>query len=203
VRARTIILALIVITGVLLTACAAPRKPVAVPEFPPPAPAVTASRAAGPTILDCDGLLSADEATVLLGLPIDGVAVTSIQGVPAPAVGRVERLGCTYSAIVPSWPVRGEVLAVTVGRFADADAARAQSDRNSVDVAGNASVPVALGTATARIAPLAGTTQLLVAYRQFTLDLTLPDSAAGRRGPEAVLVDLARRILARLSAPTP
>ena len=173
------------------------------PRFAASTPSTTASRAAGaqPAPLDCDGLLSADEATVLLGLPIDGVVVRSVWGTPAPAVGRVERLRCTYSAIVSSWPVRGEVLDVTFGRFVDGDAARAQSDRNSIDIAGDASVPVALGAASARVARLPGTTRLSVSYREFTLDLALPDRAAGSRTPETVLVDLALRVLARIAPP--
>jgi hypothetical protein len=143
--------------------------------------------------MDCTALLPAADLPALLGLPIDGVAVTSARGAPAPRVGRIERYTCRYTAVDPTWPVSGEVLVLTVTRFTDPGAAAAQSARNAA--ATGPTQPVDLGAATAVTAVAPGRTALLAAYRDRTVDITLLDAVAVDRTPADVALDLARRVM--------
>ena len=46
---------------------------------------------------DCTRLLGGNDLGALFGLPLDSVAVRTTIGTPAPAVGRTERLTCSYA----------------------------------------------------------------------------------------------------------
>ena len=56
------------------------------------------SRDSGVVPDDCSRLLPVDELVALLGLPLDSIVVRTTIGVPAPSVGRTERLTCSYTA---------------------------------------------------------------------------------------------------------
>jgi len=184
-----------VIAMVVLGGCGSVPERIAVPSF---AAAVAESAAVVPVSstrsLDCAALLPAADLPALLGLPIDGVAVTAVRGAPAPRVGRIERYTCRYTAIDRTWPVSGEVLVLTVARFTDPAAAAAQSARNAA--AAGPTRRVDLGAATAVTAAGPGRTALFTAHRDLTVDLTVLDGVAADRSPTDVALDLARRTLA-------
>ncbi len=149
--------------------------------------------------LSCAQLLSQDEAVAVLGLPLDGLAIADVRGLPAPQVGRTARETCTYTAVNPAWPVKGVVLVVTVGWFVDPPSARAQHDRNIVDAAGGvAAVPERLGAATAAVVVRPDRTVLLSVYRRISVDAEITNAVGGSRGPRAALDDIVRRVLVRL-----
>ena len=128
---------------------------------------------------------------------MDGVAGTTVRGIAVPDIGRLDRSTCRYSAIDPAWPVTGEVLVLTVARYADPVAATAQSDRNAAAAGGTR--PVDMGDASAETATTPGHTELFAAYDEHTVDLAVLDRAVRDRAPVDVLLDLARRVLARLA----
>ena len=196
-RTRRVPVALAALLVLGSVACGGPPEPVVVPVFPAAITTVAAvgDRATDPT---CEDLLPVEEVQAVLGLPVDGVAVRSVDGVPAPSVGHLARVTCRYAVVDPAWPVHGEVLVVVAAQFVDDAAARAQSARNVADLAGTSpSAPVPMGAAAAVQVGGAGGHDLLVAYGRGTVDLTLA-GGAGLPGPPAdVLTDLARRVLAR------
>lgn len=195
--ARRVAVALAVLLVLGSVACGRPPEPVAVPVFPAAAAPVAAAgdRGTAPAGPTCADLLPVEEVQAVLGLPVDGVAVRSVDGVPAPSVGRLARVTCRYAVVDPAWPVHGEVLVVVAARFVDDAAARAQSARNVADLAGPApSSPVPMGAAAA---VQVGGADLLVAHGRGTVDLTLAAGAGLPGPPGEVLTDLARRVLAR------
>ena len=86
-----------------LTSCgsAAGAGALPVPTFPA-VPTAAASGGAGAADQgrlpdDCARLLAGNDLGALFGLPLDSVTVRTTIGTPAPAVGRTERLGCSYT----------------------------------------------------------------------------------------------------------
>jgi hypothetical protein len=202
----------LVIAGAVLLAggagCAGPPSRVPVPTFPAASATPTIVAAAGPALVghlpaDCEQMVGRDELPMLFGLPVDSVAVQTVQGVPAPSVGRLERLDCTYTVADPGTPQQGVVLQMTVGLFADAAAARDQHGRNVADegVGGSTSDQSGLGAAVASAVQRGSETVLLTCYDAVTVDLHLPGRPAPLP-PRDLLTDLARRVLARV-APQP
>jgi len=184
-------------------ACATRSGPVAPPTFPPPAPTTSARAAAPPADVDCASLLPEAEVVAVLGLPLDGLVTGEVRDVPAPRVGRLARQRCSYSSIDPHGAATGLVLEVTVGTFADPGAAHAQYERNVADVAGAvAPQPTRLGAATAAIVPLADRPTLMAVYQDHTIDVTASDRVGGMNGVRGAILNIARRVLARLPAPT-
>ena len=180
-------------------ACGAAPSPVPVPAFP----VATSPPTVGPRAVShdqsCETLLPQAEAVAVLGLPLDGLAISDVRDLPAPRVGRTARETCTYTAVSPVWPVKGVVLVVMVGSFVDPTSARAQHDRNVVNAAGGAAaVPERLGTATAAVVARPDRTVLLSVYRRINVDAELANAVGGARGPRAALDDIVRRVLARL-----
>lgn len=184
------------------TACGSAPSAVPVPTFDPVA--TTTSTSAAPTSetgdrlpADCTQILEPGELSALFGLPVESVVVRTIQGTPSPSVGRLERMTCTYT--VPG-AAQGVVLRMTVGTYRDTAAARDQHERNVADqrAGTSGSGEPALGTAAATVLERDAGTLLLTASDAMTLDLDLPP----RSGPlpsADLLVDLARRVLARLA----
>jgi hypothetical protein len=185
------------------TACASAPVAVPVPVFAPmpptsAAPAVTEPGSRLPA--DCAQLLGGDELAALFALPVDSLTVRTVLGAPSPSVGREERLTCTYMLSGPGNPGQGVVLRTTIGAYRDDAAARAQHERNVADerAGTSGSERPELGTAAATVFHRGAESVLLTSSGTVTLDLDLPP----RRGPLApvdLLVDLARRLLDRLT----
>jgi hypothetical protein len=185
------------------TACASPPSGVPVPTFAPAAPARTSAAPAPETGLrlpaDCAQILGPDELSALFGLPLDSIVVAMVQGTPSPSVGRLERMTCTYT-ISGSAPLpQGVVLRMTVGAYEDAVAAHAQHERNVADqrVGASSSAQPELGTAAATLVQRDAENLLLTSSDAITLDLDVPPRPRPLP-PAELLVDLARRLLARL-----
>ena len=191
------------------TGCASAPQVVPVPTFAPVAPTSTSAPPASETgtrlPADCALLLGQDELSALFGLPMDSVMIRMVQGTPSPSVGRLERITCTYTSVGPAAPPpQGVVLRMTVGAYRDTAAARAQHERNVADeqVGSSSSVDPALGTAAATLLHRDVENLLLTASDSVTLDLDLPPRPAPLP-PSDLLLDLARRVLARLAPSGP
>jgi hypothetical protein len=187
-----------------VAACGSPPAMVAVPTFPVVSPAPTTTPPPGPDgghlPTDCEQILGHDELPALLGLPVDSVTLRTVQGVPAPSVGRLERINCTYLVTDPAPPPQGVVLRMTLGRYSDVAAARDQYDRNVADERGGASASTQpdLGAAAATVVQRGAQTVLLTCYDALTVDLDLAQRPAPLP-PRDLLTDLARRVLARVT----
>ena len=198
-RVRSLCGAVVVTTA---TACGSGPVVVPVPAFDPMKPTPTsapAEAAAGDDLpVDCGPLLGPDEVSALFGLPVDSVVVRTVLGAPSPSVGRLERLTCTYA--VSGGTPQGVVLRMTVGAYRDATAAHDQHERNVADERAGASAPVQpeLGSAAATVLQRDAGTILLTSSDVVTLDLDLPPRPAPLP-PTDLLLDLARRVLARLA----
>ena len=81
------------------------RVPVVVRQRPPP------PRDAGVVPDDCSRMLPVGELVAVLGLPLDSVVVRTTVGVPAPSVGRLERIDCAYSGTAAAGPDSGKAPA--------------------------------------------------------------------------------------------
>ena len=174
------------------------------PTFSAAATSGAGGPAARPTGLpgDCSTVLSVDDLGALFGLPIGSVAVSTIRGVPAPSVGRTERVACSYTR---SDAGAGKLLDVNIGRFTDEAAANGQWKVNSAaERSGGGTVTdVSIGDAVAVLIERPTESTLLVAYRLDTLTFVLPARAAGGRPAQDVLVDLAKRIIPVTAATMP
>jgi hypothetical protein len=196
----------VVLTGA--AACGAAPAVVPVPSFPAVA-APTTSPPAGSDPgrglpADCEQLLGHDELPELLGLPVGSITVRIVLGVPAPAVGRLQRMDCTYTVTDPNAPPLGVVLQMSVGLYRDAAAARDQHDRNVADeqVGASSSRQPHLGAATATVVQRGAEYVLLTTYGRLTVDFDLAPRAEPLP-PEDLLTDLARRVLSRLTSSRP
>ncbi len=185
------------------TACSSAPVVVPVPTFPSAEPSASATAAARETgrllPADCEELLGHDELTALLGLPLGSVAVRTVQGVPSPSVGRLERMTCTYTVSPGAPPPQGVVLEMVAGAYRDVGSARDQHERNVAVQQGGELSPARpeLGSAAAALVHRDAEDVLLTSSDAITLDLTLADRPAPLP-PADLLVDLARRVLARL-----
>jgi hypothetical protein len=205
-RIRAACGALVVVCGTACPACASAPGVVPLPTFAASASAPTSapSPLAEPghrLPADCEQLAGHDELAGLFGLPMDSVAVRTVQGTRAPAVGRVERMTCTYTVSEPAAPPqRGVVLQMTVGAYRDAAAARDQHERNVADQRAGASsvVQPELGAAAATLVRRGAENVLLSSFDGVTLDLDLGWQPPALP-PADLLVDLARRVWARLA----
>lgn len=199
----------LVAAALLLAGCASgPSAATPVPTFraevtttrpPEPGPVGT-----GVVPADCTPVLAPADLGALLGLPMGGVAVRSTVGVPIPAVGRTERLDCAYTGTQDAGPARGrDLLSVGLTAYSDADAARAQWQRN-LDAEDGDRRDVPLGAASATLVERRGEALLSVLYGSGTVGLLLPDRPLpGGRSVEDVLVDLALRVLPAIAGSAP
>jgi hypothetical protein len=180
-----------------------------VPTFPA-TPNAPASGGAGPVdegLLpdDCTRVLAGNDLGALFGLPLDSVAVHTTLGVPAPAVGRTERLACSYTR---AGGAHDALLDLNVGAYTDADAA-AKQWRTNADVEDGAHRDVALGGAHGVLVERPQEVVLMVANGAETLTFVMPERIRIRDlSAGDTLVDLALRVLPAVSAaaspaPTP
>jgi hypothetical protein len=194
----------VVLTSAALAACgSAAGEPgtLPVPTFPSTAQAA-ASSTAGPTdqgLLpdDCTRVLSGNDLGALFGLPLDSVVVRTTLGVPAPAVGRTERLACQYNR---AGGAHDDLLDLNIGAYSDANAATKQWRTNAAAEDG-AHRDVALGGAHGVLVERPQEAVLMVANGAETLTFVLPDRVRIRDlSAGDTLVDLALRVLPAVSA---
>lgn len=186
----------------LLAGCAS--APVAGPSLPtfPETGAVSSSamastaRDAGVVPDDCSRILPVGELVAVFGMPLDSVVVRTTVGVPAPSVGRLERMDCTYSGTAAAGPDSGRrLLAINAAAYTTPAAARAQWLLNAAIEDGvHRDQPV--GTASGVLVERPGEALLAIQYGSGTVTLDLPDRPLPPgSNPAAMLVDLARRVL--------
>jgi hypothetical protein len=142
----------------------------------------------------------------VFGMPLDSLVVRTTVGVPAPSVGRIERMDCAYSGTAVAGPDSGKrVLAINAAAYTTPAAARAQWTLNTSGEDGlRHDEPV--GTASGVLVERPGETLLAVQYGSGTITLVLPDRPLPPGStPAAMLVDLARRVLPTMAgvAPSP
>jgi hypothetical protein len=193
----------------LLVVIGGPDRPVnvALPGFtgsarsssaPAPIPRSTLLAAECPE--DLPGPISV---AALLGQPVDSVGVRSVRGVPAPSVGLLERVSCTYQrnegagSSNSAGPAR-PVLVVTVAAFRDACSASQQRLRNlaaeQAPPSATSPVPVPGATETTLLDEPAASVLMMDAGR-YTLAATLPHGLFPHSQEPSVLADLTGRLL--------
>lgn len=189
-----------------VTACAA-TPAVDSPPLPTFPAAADTSAAAAPGAVDkgvvpddCARLLPVGELGAVLGLPLDSVAVRTTVGVPSPSVGRTERLDCAYTA---GPPVGRPLLGLNAAAYAD-DASAADHWTLNARAEDGARRVVPIGAASAILIERGGETLLTVLYGSGTLTFTLPARPLPVARPaDAVLVDLAKRVLPTVAGAAP
>lgn len=199
--------------ALLVTACssgpASGTPPI--PTFPGPGAApVTSAPPPRDGILpnDCDQVLASDQLPNYLGMPLGSVRVTALRDVPAPQVGRLERVTCNYDSLggPGAPPPNTLVLKVLTSGYTDPAAASAQSqvNRDAQAYSGVPAQPVPFGTAEAIYYPDPEGPVLVVVYGRVTASFTLtPDRPVPFDQAQPVLVDLALRALPVLVPPQP
>jgi hypothetical protein len=174
-----------------------------IPAFPGPGAApVTSVPPPRDSILptDCDQVLPSEQLPNWLGLPLGTVRVTSLRDVPAPSVGRLERITCNYTSLGgPGTPPPNTlVLKMLASGYTTAEAASAQSrvNRDVQASAGIAPQPVPLGATEAVYFADPDGPVLVVVYGRVTASFTLtPGQPIPPDQAQPVLVDLALRAL--------
>jgi hypothetical protein len=193
----------------LLVGCSgAPVPGPSLPTFPaaddPSAAAAAVRSDVGVVPDDCTRILPVDQLVAVLGLPLNSLVVRTTVGVPAPSVGRLERMDCAYTGAAPSGPDRGRrVLAVNAAAYTSPAAAHEQWVRNTAGEEGvHHEQPV--GSAAGELVERPGETLLAVQYGSGTVTLVLPDRPLPPAStPAAMLVDLARRVLPTMPGVAP
>jgi hypothetical protein len=146
---------------------------------------------------DCVRLLGGNDLGALFGLPLDSVSVRTTIGTPAPAVGRTERLSCSYTR---TGAAKGDLLDVNVSAYTDVDAATKQWRTNAA-VEDGPHRDVALGNAKGVLVERPTDAVLLVANGAETLTFVLPQPVRIRDLSAAdTLVDVALRVLPAVAA---
>jgi hypothetical protein len=193
----------------LLAGCSSAAVPgPSLPTFPGSdgGSSATASVAADAGVVpdDCARILPADQLVAVLGLPLNSIVVRTTVGVPAPTVGRVERMDCAYTGTAPAGSEGGKrLLAINAAAYTTSAAARAQWMLNTAGEDGvHRDEPV--GSASGVLVERPGETLLAVQYGSGTVTLVLPDRPlpAGST-PASMLVDLARRVLPTMAGAAP
>ncbi len=198
----------------LLAGCASAAVPgPSLPTFPASGPgssSAAASTAADAGVVpdDCSRILPVGELVAVFGLPLDSVVVRTTVGVPAPSVGRIERMDCAYSGTAAAGPDTGKrLLGINAAAYTTPAAARAQWTLNAAGEDGlHRDAPV--GSASGVLVERPGETLLAVQYGSGTVTIVLPDRPLPPgSSPPTMLVDLARRVLPTMAgaaaAPTP
>lgn len=196
--------AAVVVAVVVMSAACSGAEAVtgpALPTFPAAPTSAVAGTAVDEGLLpdQCARILPVADLGALLGMPLDTVAVRTTIGVPAPSVGRVERIDCEYGGTAGG----GTLLDVNAAAYTDAAAARKQWRTNAaVEDGDRRELPV--GAASAVLVERPREAVLLVAYGSGTLTVVLPGGPppAGT-SREALLVDLAQRLLPALAVIAP
>ena len=193
----------------LLVGCsAAPEPGPSLPTFPA-SDAASASAAAahvtdsGVVPDDCSRILPVDQLVAVFGLPLNSVMVRTTVGVPAPSVGRVERMDCAYTGTAPGPDNGRRILAINAAAYTSQAAAHAQWMLNTSGEDGvHRDQPV--GSAAGTLVERPGETLLAVQYGSGTVTLVLPDRPLPSGStPASMLVDLARRVLPTMAGTAP
>jgi len=204
-RGRAALVGAVAGLALLVSACSSglPSGSPPIPTFPGPgaAPATSAPPPRNsilPTV--CDQILPSDQVPNYLGLPLGTIRVTDLRDVPAPSVGRLERVTCNYTSLGgPGAPPSNTlVLKVLTSGYTTPEAARAQSqvNRNAQASSGVPSQPVPFGAAEALFYPDPEGPVLVVVYGRVTASFTLtPDRPVPDDQAQPVLVDLALRAM--------
>ena len=165
----------------LLVGCsAAPVPGPSLPTFPASddgsaSAASSMSTDSGVVPDDCSRILPVDQLVAVLGLPLNSIVVRTTVGVPAPSVGRLERMDCAYTGTAPAGPDSGKrVLAINAAAYTSPDAAHAQWVLNTAGEDGaHREQPV--GSAAGVLVERPGETLLAVQYGSGTVTLVLPN----------------------------
>jgi hypothetical protein len=174
----------------------------AVPTFSnASANAATAPRRVTLLPTDCADVLSGKvDPAALLARPIGSVSVHTVLGQPAPGVGLLERLSCSWSGPGQKAPL----LSMTLTAFADPAAAARQRERNiNAETDAQSAAVVPLGDARATLLTEQTRSLLMVAYDRYTVDASLPPGVVPGQQEQSVLVDVVRRALPTLPPMTP
>jgi hypothetical protein len=153
---------------------------------------------------ECSRILPVDQLVAVLGLPLNSIVVRTTVGVPAPSVGRVERMDCAYTGTAPAGPDSGRrLLAINAAAYSTPAAAHAQWMLNTSGEDGvHREQPI--GIAAGELVERPGETLLAVQYGSGTITLVLPDQPLPAAiTPAAMLVDLARRVLPTMAGAAP
>ena len=192
----------------LLVGCSgAPVPGPSLPTFPAahdPSSAAAAVRSdAGVVPDDCTRILPVDQLVAVLGLPLNSLVVRTTVGVPAPSVGRLERMDCAYTGTAPGPDNGRRILAINAAAYTSQAAAHAQWMLNTSGEDGvHRDQPV--GSAAGTLVERPGETLLAVQYGSGTVTLVLPDRPLPAAStPAAMLVDLARRVLPTMAGAAP
>jgi hypothetical protein len=193
----------------LLAGCSgAPVPGPSLPTFPgsdaASASAAAAVHDAGVVPDDCSRILPVDQLVAVLGLPLNSIVVRTTVGVPAPSVGRVERMDCAYSGTAPSGRDSSKrLLAINAAAYDTPADAHAQWQLNTGGEDGvHREQPI--GIAAGELVERPGETLLAVQYGSGTITLVLPDQPLPAAiSPAAMLVDLARRVLPTMAGAAP
>jgi hypothetical protein len=173
-----------------------------VPTFPGPGAAAPTSAPAPRSTLvptDCNQILSKDELPNLLGLPLGSIDVRSLRDVPAPSVGRLERVTCTYTSTGGAGaPGQGQqVLKMLASGYSTPEAAQAQvAVNNQVEQSsGITGVDTPIGAAAGTFFSDPDGPILVVTYRRVTVSASLNRGSLSADQARSVLVDLVQRVL--------
>lgn len=173
-----------------------------IPTFPGPGAApVTSTPAPRSTLIptDCGQILSKDDVPNLLGLPLGSVDVKSLRDVPAPSVGRLERVTCTYTSSggPGAAPAGSQVLKILASGYSTPQQATEQAGvtEQIEQRDGVSGVPTPIGAASGAYYSDPDGPLLVVAYRQVTVSLTLNRGSLSPDQARSLLVDLAQRVL--------
>ena len=179
----------------IVSSCAAAPPATQLPTFAVAGTTTAAVAGAADTGVlptDCERLLKVADLGALLGKPLDSVAVRSTVGVPAPSVGRTERLDCAYTA---TGPAGAALLNLNAAAYSDPASASAQWRLNAAAEDGERR-DFPIGAASAVLVRRAQEMLLTVVYGAGTLTFVLPQPAQpANRAPGDVLVDMALRVL--------
>jgi hypothetical protein len=189
-----------VLVLLLLPACATASGD----DLGPPLPTFEAAApdsADGATPQDGETGLPDDCERVLRAADLDSVGSRTTIGVPAPSVGRTERVACAYTATGPTGDLRrgAALLDVNSAAYVD-DAAAAGQWRVNAEAEDGAAREFAIGAARAVLVERPGEAVLMVVNRSSTVTLVLPDEVrVGDLEAQEILVDLALRVLPQVS----
>jgi len=194
--------------SVVLAGCGGPSErdyPESVPTFA--AGPTTGARTQAPdreTLLppDCTDVVSGDQMSALLGQPVDSVRVHTVLGLPAPSVGRLERVTCQYQR-AGNRGATPDVELILAGYAARAAADKqlttnAAAERSEAQSVENLSI----GSARAVLFAERGKTVLMVNSGRSSVSMTMQHGVAPPNETRAVMIDLAQRVLPNL-APEP
>ncbi|GAA4813815.1 hypothetical protein GCM10023200_59450 [Actinomycetospora chlora] len=204
-RRRALVAAALAGLALLVGACSSGSSLATppVPTFPGPGAApVTSAPPPRNSILptECDQVLASDQVPNYLGMPLGSVRVAALRDVPAPSVGRLERVTCNYTSQggPGAPPPNTLVLKVLTSGYTTPEAAAAQSrvNRDAQASSGVPAQPVPFGAAEAIYYPDPEGPVLVVVYGRVTASFTLtPDRPVPVDQAQPVLVDLALRAL--------